>query len=135
MKTDETITIPINETLERHLLDCGTDPSKLFPELDSDSKRQKVRKHIQGVLKGADYEWKRAGCHTFRHTFASHLVINGASIYDVQKLLGHKSIIMTQVYAHLSENATRRAVDLIDFNPQSVTSAELISEVNKRESV
>lgn len=35
--------------------------------------------------------------------------------HDVQKLLGHKSIIMTQVYAHLSENATRRAVDLLIF--------------------
>ena len=118
-KTDESITIPINETLKGRLLDYGTDGPKLFPELDTDRKRQKVRKHIQTVLKRADYAWKRAGCHTFRHTFASYLVINGASIYDVQKLLGHKSILMTQVYAHLSENATRRAVDLITFDSKS----------------
>ena len=129
-KTDESITIPINETLEKHLLDYGTDSSKLFPELDSDSKRQKVRKYIQSVLRKAEYEWKRAGCHTFRHTFASHLVINGASIYDVQKLLGHKSIIMTQVYAHLSENATRRAVDLIDFNPTPKLKNSIIKMVS-----
>ena len=107
--------IPINVTLEEFLLDYGTDTDMLFPELDSDSKRQKVRKHIQRVLKEAEYDYKRVGCHTFRHTFASHLVINGASIYDVQKLLGHKSIMMTQVYAHLSDNATRRAVDLLEF--------------------
>ncbi|MCH8306039.1 MAG: tyrosine-type recombinase/integrase [Candidatus Marinimicrobia bacterium] len=113
--------------LEKHLLDYGTDTPKLFPGLDTDGKRQKVRKHIQSVLRDAGYEWKRAGCHTFRHTFASHLVINGASIYDVQKLLGHKSIIMTQVYAHLSENATRRAVDLIDFTPKNVTKSSISS--------
>lgn len=57
------------------------------------------------------------------------MVINGASIYDVQKLLGHKSIIMTQVYAHLSENATRRAVDLIDFNPKNVTNTGIKSAI------
>ena len=126
--------IPINDTLEKFLLDYGTDTPKLFPELDSDSKRQKVRKHIQKVLKEAEYPYKRVGCHTFRHTFASHLVINGASIYDVQKLLGHKSIIMTQVYAHLSENATRRAVDLIDFNPKNVTISDIRSTVIKSKS-
>lgn len=65
----------------------------------------------------------RVGCHTFRHTFAPHRVINEASIYDVQKLLGHRSISMTQVYAHLSENATRRALDLIDFGLKNVTNS------------
>ncbi|MCH7955799.1 MAG: tyrosine-type recombinase/integrase, partial [Candidatus Marinimicrobia bacterium] len=86
----------------------------------------------QRVLREAGYEWKRVGCHTFRHTFASHMVINGASIYDVQKLLGHKSIIMTQIYAHLSENATRRAVDLIEFNSKNVTNSGLRAVVNER---
>jgi len=117
-KTNESVVIPINETLEKYLLDHGTDTPKLFPELDSDKKRQKVRNYIHKVLEVAEFPYKRVGCHTFRHTFASHLVINGASIYDVQKLLGHKSIIMTQVYAHLSENATRRAVDLLSFDPK-----------------
>jgi len=130
-KTDESVVIPINETLGKYLLDYGTDTPKLFPELDSDEKRQKVRNHIQRVLKNADYPYKRAGCHTFRHTFASHLVINGASIYDVQKLLGHKSIMMTQVYAHLSDNATRRAVDLIDFNPNRVSISEVKPVINQ----
>ena len=58
-----------------------------------------------------------------------------ASIYDVQKLLGHSSITMTEIYAHLSENATRRAVDLIDFNPQSVTNLGLKSKINKQKIV
>ena len=131
-KTDRGITIPINKTLERFLMDYGTETPKLFPKLDTDRKRNNVRLYIQRVLREAGYEWKRVGCHTFRHTFASHMVINGASIYDVQKLLGHKSIIMTQVYAHLSENATRRAVDLIEFNSKNVTNSGLRAVVNER---
>jgi len=119
-KTGQRITIPINDTLSSYLLDYGTETPQLFPEMDTDTKRQKVRMRIQRVLRDAGYQWKGIGCHAFRHTFASHLVINGASIYDVQKLLGHSSITMTEIYAHLSENATRRAVDLIDFNPKNV---------------
>ena len=131
-KTSQGIAIPINDTLQSYLLDYGTDTPKLFPNLDNDNKRVKVRNHIKKVLRDAGYQWRGVGCHAFRHTFASHLVINGASIYDVQKLLGHKSIIMTQVYAHLSENATRRAVDLIDFNPKNVTNSGLKAVLNER---
>jgi site-specific recombinase XerD len=40
--------------------------------------------------------------HDLRHSFASTLVNNGVSLYDVQKLLGHASIKTTQRYAHLS---------------------------------
>lgn len=95
----------------------------------------KVRSHIQHTLRDAGYQWRGVACHAFRHTFASHLVINGASIYDVQKLLGHRSITMTQIYAHLSENATRRAIDLLDFTPKSVTTAELNSVIEEQKKV
>ena len=126
-KTDRRLTIPINDALRSYLLDYATETPKLFPFLDNDKKREKVRRFIQGILRGAECDWKGVGCHTFRHTFASHLVINGASIYDVQKLLGHKSIYMTQIYAHLSEDATRRAVDLLEFNVKSGINPVLIT--------
>ena len=132
-KTSQGIAIPMNDTLHSYLLDYGTETPKLFPDLDTDHKRDKVRIYIQKILRNAGYDWRGVGCHAFRHTFASHLVINGASIYDVQKLLGHKSIIMTQIYAHLSENATRRAVDLIDFNPKNVTNTRIKSVINEQE--
>ncbi len=45
--------------------------------------------------------------HDLRHTFASLAVQNGASLYEVQKLLGHSSSMMTQRYSHLSDEGLR----------------------------
>jgi integrase len=43
--------------------------------------------------------------HDLRHTFASHWVMNGGDIFKLQKILGHKSMAMTQRYAHLAPHA------------------------------
>jgi hypothetical protein len=51
--------------------------------------------------------------HDLRHSFASVAVMSGASLFDVQKLLGHKSIEMTQRYAHLSADALKEATERV----------------------
>ena len=48
--------------------------------------------------------------HTLRHTFASHLAINGTPIFTIQKLMNHKDIKMTLRYAKLSPDSGRDAV-------------------------
>jgi len=47
--------------------------------------------------------------HSCRHTYASWMVEQGQDLYTVQKLLGHKTNVMTQRYAHLSENKLKDA--------------------------
>ncbi len=54
--------------------------------------------------------------HTLRHTFASHLVMNGVDLPSIQKLLGHTDIETTMIYSHLSPEHLIKAVNKLSFS-------------------
>jgi integrase len=51
--------------------------------------------------------------HKLRHTFASHLVQKGVELYTVSKMMGHSSIEMTEIYAHLAPQTLQEAIKMI----------------------
>ena len=60
---------------------------------------------------------KKISPHTFRHSFATHLIEGGADLRAVQEMLGHESITTTEIYTHLDKDYLRS--NIIQFHPRS----------------
>lgn len=87
----------------------GTAPvftNKFGRRLTTRSVGRLLEKHLQHA--GLD---TRTTPHTLRHSFATHLLDRGADIRSVQELLGHKSLITTQIYTHVSTAGLREAYE------------------------
>ena len=60
---------------------------------------------------------KKISPHTFRHSFATHLIEGGANLKVIQDLLGHKSIVTTEIYTHMDMSFLRETVQ--QFHPRN----------------
>lgn len=75
---------------------------------------EKTVQHAVKLALGVAGITKKAGTHTFRHSFATHLIESGVPIQDVQKLLGHSRIETTQIYIHVAAPVERRIKSPLD---------------------
>jgi site-specific recombinase XerD len=57
---------------------------------------------------------KRIGCHTFRHSFATHMLENGVNIRMVQELMGHADVKTTEIYTHVMEKDLNAVASPLD---------------------
>ena len=71
---------------------------------------------IKDLVKKAGLN-KNISPHTFRHSFATHLIEGGADLRAVQEMLGHESITTTEIYTHLNKNYLKEVVN--KFHPRS----------------
>jgi len=135
-KTNEPRQIPVNDTLAElfkgmrkrqqlrseyvfTFVNCGgamKDPEKNAQCVklleDEGMPVNEVKNAFRTALKRAGIENFRF--HDLRHTFASQMILKGASIKVVQEILGHKTLTMTMRYAHLSQEHKREAINLLN---------------------
>ncbi len=98
----------------------------LFPaeRITADENGKKLRHHfhestvtkaIKTAIKKAGIEKPTASAHTFRHSFATHLLQNNYDIRTVQELLGHKDVRVTMIYTHIIKNLGLGVKSPLDF--------------------
>ena len=105
----------------RAYLPVRTDPQRgsedilFLNKLGTALSRVAVFKMVQNQTTAAGI-YKKISPHTFRHSFATHLVENGADLRVVQEMLGHESILTTEIYTHI-DSATWQA-DILSHHPR-----------------
>ena len=95
-----------DKTVKSRFVFCYRDGTRL---------KTKLREKLIQIAKQAGIE-DLTRVHTLRHTFASHLVMNGVDLPTVMKLMGHSDIQTTMIYAHLAPDHLADAVNRLSFD-------------------
>jgi len=108
--------IPISDDLFQILSDHkkrnrkATKDDYVFHIVESDKSHNMLRNELIKIARKAGIE-DFTKVHTLRHTFASHLVMQGVDLPTVQRLMGHASVETTMIYAHLAPDHLSKAVN------------------------
>lgn len=94
----------------RPLLDTQGDPALFLSKRGRGLSRQSIWQKISHYARAAGISG-RISPHTLRHSFATHLLENGADLRSVQMMLGHSDISTTQIYTHVSRARLQKMYD------------------------
>lgn len=107
-KTGTVVRVPLNETALRFLGDPQAPDTPVFALPSRTVLRYNLKKWARsaGIAKHVSF-------HTARHTFATIALTAGVDVYTVSKLLGHRNVNTTQIYAKVVDSRKREAVDML----------------------
>lgn len=124
--------IPMNAVVRNHLLalkDTHFDDVVFLDQEGNPFDVDHLYRDLSKTLKKAGIK-EHFRFHDLRHTFASHFMMNGGNIYDLQKILGHTSLEMTQRYAHLAPEHLVQAANVVSFGGMSTTNVTRLGLCN-----
>lgn len=121
-KSSKTRTVSITADVKTFLMakDKASKQDLVFPDRKNAGIRKKISKSFPrsvteaGLNEGIEDRRQLVTFHTLRHTFASWLVMEGISLYDIKELLGHATLTMTERYAHLAPGRNKKAATTMD---------------------
>lgn len=101
--------------LKKHKLQQKGLSRWVFPTIYGTVRKNNLTRDFRLLLEKCKLYEKGVGWHTLRHTFASHLVMEGTPLKAVAELLGHQSTRMTEVYSHLAPDHLRDSIEKLPF--------------------
>ena len=110
------LTIYINEFRNHQNIKKGNEDFVFLNNRGAKLTRVMIFLIVQKLTKSIGLK-KKISPHTFRHSFATHLIEGGADLRAVQEMLGHESITTTEIYTHLDNEYLRS--NIIQFHPRS----------------
>ena len=110
------IKIYVNEVRIHKKISKGHEDIVFLNNRGSKLSRVMIFTLIKNILKKIGIK-KKVSPHTFRHSFATHLIEGGADLRAVQEMLGHESITTTEIYTHLDKDYLRS--NIMQFHPRS----------------